>query len=112
MIEARGTDADNKLKNSFTSLYERGNDNISAQRWQFRLTSREIKIKPKTANICGLQLTDLIAYPSRREILLENGLKQPSAQVFGDQISEILQRKYLRHNYTGQIENIGKKLLP
>lgn len=113
MIEARGTEEDNKLKDSFRNLYANGNHNIRAQRWQFRLTSKEIKIKPKTANICGLQLADLIAHPSRREILIEKGLKTSDTNVFGDQISAILREsKYHRHGVTGQIEGFGKKLLP
>jgi len=113
MIEARGTKEDDKLKESFSKLYKYGNDHIPAQRWQFRLTSKEIKIKLKSANIAGLQIADLIAHPSRREILIEKGLKSPEKNVFGDQICQILQRsKYLRNNTTGDIEGYGKKVLP
>jgi hypothetical protein len=104
---------DRKLKESYQRLYERGNDNIPAERWQMRLTSRELKVRPKSANIAGLQLADLIAHPSRREVMLEHGLTCDSRDVFGDQISAILrQGKYLRNRRTGQIEGYGKKLLP
>jgi hypothetical protein len=113
MIEARGTKEDEKLKASFQNLYLNGNDNIPAERWQNNLTSREIKVKPKTANICGLQLADLLAHPSRREILIEKGLKENGPNVFGDKICEKLRiDKYLRHYKTGIIEGFGKKLLP
>jgi hypothetical protein len=37
------------------------------------LTSKEIKLKPKNANIAGTQLADLLAYPLKQEILVENG---------------------------------------
>jgi len=78
-----------------------------------RLTSKELKIKPKRANIAGLQLADLIAHPSRREILLEKDLLSDERKVFGDQICRILRRdKYLRNQRTGQIWGYGKKLLP
>jgi hypothetical protein len=60
-----------------------------------------------------LQLADLIAHPSRREILIENNLLVDNRDIFGDQICAILrQSKYLRHHRTGKITGYGKKLLP
>ena len=113
MVEARGGREDKKLKDSYIQLYRHGTDYIPPERWQERLTSRELKVKPKKANIAGLQLADLIAHPSRREILIENQLLVDNRLVFGDQISAILrQNKYYRHAQTGQISGYGKKLLP
>jgi len=113
MVEQRGGAEDRKLKRSYQRLYEHGNENIPAERWQARLTSRELKVKPKSANIAGLQLADLIAHPSRRETLIEHALLVDSRDVFGDQISAILRLdKYHRRKQTGQIEGYGKKLLP
>jgi len=113
MVEQRGGNEDRKLKDSYRRLFERGNENIPAERWQARLTSGELKVKPKAANVAGLQLADLIAHPSRREILVEHGLLVSHRDVFGDQISAILrQDKYYRNRRTGQIEGYGKKLLP
>ncbi len=113
MVEARGGKEDGKLKDSYTRLYERGTDNIPLERWQERLTSRELKLRPKTANVAGIQLADLIAHPSRREVLIENRLLVDDRDTFGDQICAILrQSKYHRNSRTGQIEGYGKKLLP
>ena len=113
MVEARGGKEDGKLKDSYTRLYERGTDNIPLERWQERLTSRELKLRPKTANVAGIQLADLIAHPSRREVLIENRLLVDDRDTFGDQICAILrQSKYHRNSRTGQIEGSGKKLLP
>ncbi len=113
MVESRGGKEDRKLKDSYTRLYKDGTDNISIRIWQTRLTSKELKIKPKKTNITGLQLADLIAHPSRREILMDNELLSNNRTVFGDKICAILrQSKYLRNNRTGQIEGYGKKLLP
>lgn len=36
--------------NTACRLYERGTDNIPPERWCERLTSRELKVKPKSAN--------------------------------------------------------------
>ncbi|HZY42189.1 MAG TPA: DUF3800 domain-containing protein, partial [Anaerolineae bacterium] len=113
MVEARGGKEDSKLKDSYTRLYERGTDHIPAERWQERLTSRELKLRPKTANVAGIQLADLIAHPSRRDVLIENRLLVDARDIFGDQICAILrQSKYHRNLRTGQIEGYGKKLLP
>lgn len=113
MVESRGGREDGKLKESYARLYQRGTDNIPPERWQERLTSCELKVKPKKANIAGLQLADLIAHPSRREVLIENQLLVDDRDTFGDQICAILrQSKYLRDQRTGRIQGYGKKLLP
>jgi len=113
MVESRGRIEDEKLKDSYRRLYRNGTDKIAVERWQERVTSEELKIKPKSANITGLQLADLVAHPSRREILIENQLISDDRQVFGDQINAILrQSKYLRNRQTGEIRGYGKKLLP
>jgi len=113
MVESRGGVEDSKLKDSYRRLYERGTDHIPPTRWQAGLSSSELKVKPKSANIAGLQLADLIAHPSRREILLEHQQVVDKRDTFGDQICAILrQSKYQRDGRTGQIEGYGKKLLP
>jgi hypothetical protein len=112
MVESRGGNEDKKLQDSYHGLYENGTDNIPSDRWKERLTSRELKLKPKITNVTGLQLADLVAHPSRREILIEHQLVVDERDVFGNQICEILRRdKYLRSR-TGLIEGYGKKLLP
>ena len=113
MVESRGGSEDRKLRDSYARLYAHGTDNIPPVRWQARLTSRELKVKPKKANIAGLQVADLIAHPSRREILIEHRLIVDNRHTFGDQICDILrQSKYHRNGHTGRIERYGKKLLP
>ena len=112
MVESRGGNEDQKLKASYRGLYKNGTDNIPAERWQECLTTHELKVKPKTADIAGLQLADLIAHPSRREILLDNKLIVDDRDTFGNKICAILRDdKYLRSR-SGQISGYGKKLLP
>jgi len=113
MVESRGGVEDRKLKESFEGLYQKGNKNISKDKWQECLTSTKLKVRQKAENICGLQLTDLLAHPSRREILLDNNLINDERDVFGDKITEILRvSKYLRSYKTGELDGYGKKLLP
>lgn len=113
MIESRGSKLDMRLKDSFRRLVVEGSEFVDAARFQQRLTSREIKVKPKQANIAGLQIADLLAHPSRRDALRAYGLltEIPDRErPFGDKISAILQKKYER--YRGDIMGSGLKKLP
>ena len=113
MVESRGGREDRMLKESYARHYQDGTDNISPDRWQERLTSKELKVKPKKANITGLQLADMIAHPSRREVLLDHQFIEDDRHIFGDEICEILRRsKYYRDRRTGNINGVGKKVLP
>lgn len=110
MIESRGGKEDMRLKKSYTRIYENGTQFIDAQRLQKRLTSKELKVKPKMLNITCLQLADLIAHPSRRFMFRKFGIDEGKGYVFGDKIIEIIEGKY----YKGRagIEGYGIKLLP
>ncbi len=66
LAENRGGKADTELKEDFQKFLE-GNNRLSA------ITSGQIKLKTKGANITGLQLADLLGYPSVRGILQESG---------------------------------------
>jgi len=113
MVESRGKVEDTQLKDSYSRLFDRGTDNIPVEKWHQRLTSHELKVKPKSSNVAGLQLADLLAYPSQREILLEKQRVAVKDNVFGDEISTILrQSKYHRNSRTGKIDGYGKKFLP
>lgn len=96
-----------RLKSSFENLWQRGTDYVAADEFQSRLTSSQLKVKRKANNISGLQLADLLAHPSRNEILKENGLREKSLPPFGQEVVKVLQDKYDR-----QGEKVyGKKLL-
>ncbi len=112
MAESRGGKEDRKLKESFTNLYDCGSEYISSERFQAVLTSRQLKVKPKKDNIAGLQLADVIAYPSRQEILRLAEQISDGPSTFGDRIVEILKgNKYYRNN-SGIIDGYGRKFLP
>jgi len=71
-----------------------------------------LKVKPKTADIAGLQLADLIAHPARREILLANNLIVDDRDTFGNQICAILEKNKYQRSPKGKIPGYGTKLLP
>jgi hypothetical protein len=96
MAESRGGKEDQRLKHSFTRLLEQGTDFVPSERFLTALTSRELKIKPKSANVSGVQLADLLAHSSRCEILDEQGLLGRKITPFARSVILILQDKYDR----------------
>ena len=94
MAESRGGKEDKRLKASFNRLWQSGTEFIGSERFQNVLTSRQLKVKPKSVNISGLQLADLLAHPSRNEILQEQGLLDRSIAPFAGLVIEVLQSKY------------------
>jgi len=107
MAESRGGKEDMRLKKSFLNIWNEGTEYISPQRLHHVLTSKQLKVKPKANNISGLQLADLIAHPSRNEILDDEGLLDRPLPPFGTKVIDILQHKYYRHY--GKI--FGKKFI-
>lgn len=96
MAESRGGKEDKRLKASFVKLWNEGTQFVSPEKFQEILTSKQLKVKPKANNISGLQLADLIAHPSRNEILDENDLLERPIAPFAGKIILILQKKYYR----------------
>jgi len=111
MAESRGGKEDRRLKGSFQKVYEDGTDYIFADQIQSRLTSKQLKVKPKSINVAGLQLADLVAHPAFKAAQARRN-KQKLPQTFGGKISEILEdTKYIRRP-DGNIEGWGRKWLP
>jgi len=84
------------LKARYATAYENGTDHISAENIQKRLTSKEIKIKPKSDDISGLQMADLLAKSSfdHCRCLYAKGNRQAG---FSAKVSGLLEeRKYYR----------------
>jgi hypothetical protein len=107
MAESRGGKEDRRLKDAYIRLWEHGTDYIRPEGFQGILTSKQLKVKGKTNNIAGLQLADLIAHPSRNEILSEQGLLDRDLAPFARAVVGILQKKYYQRG--GRI--YGKKFL-
>ena len=96
MAESRGGKEDRRLKDEFRKLWESGTGYWDPCRLQPLLTSRELKVKPKSANTAGLQLADLLANPCRSEILSDHGILGRELGQFTKEITEILGGKYYR----------------
>ena len=66
-------------------------------------------MKEKKLNISGLQIADLIAYPSRNEILIENHNFNREPGPFTKKVIQIQQNKYYQRY--GMIKEFGKKFI-
>ena len=89
-------------------IYENGTLFRDGKFFQDVLTSKEIKLKPKIANIAGTQIADLLAHPSKQEILFEQGILPGYEEKFGVQMREVIKVKYNRHYSSGKVEGYGK----
>ncbi len=107
MAESRGGKEDMRLKKSFERLWQCGTEYVDPSQFQSRLTSRQLKVKPKANNISGLQLVDMLAHPSRNEILAEQSLLPQGPASFAREVISILQEKYYQRD--GRM--FGKKFL-
>ena len=112
MIEARGSKPDKKLAASFRRLFEEGTDYVSPALMKQFLTSSEIKIKTKKANVEGLQLADLLAHAAHYDHLLNEDVVDEHKSSYSQEIAKILRsQKYYRHPQKG-IRGYGTKFLP
>lgn len=111
MAESRGGEEDLQLKQAYRRAYESGTQHFSREKFQRGLTSKDLKIRPKSANIAGLQLADILAYPVRQAVLLQKGLIHDPGDVFGKKIYEAARRKFNCNECNGEIEGYGYKCL-
>lgn len=110
MIESRGGKEDMRLKKSFRNIWEKWTHFVEANKLHPKLSSRELKVKPKTLNISGLQIADLIAHPARRFMFRKYNIKEGKRYVFGNAIIRIIENKF--YSGVSGIEGYGIKFLP
>lgn len=110
MFESRGGKEDIRLKESYRKIFSEGTVYIKPEDIDDTLTSKELKIKPKSANISGLQLADLLAYPCHRHVLRTHNLLNDGRETFSEKIMEVIEPKFFRKGL--QVEGYGIKLLP
>lgn len=111
MAESRGGMEDRQLKEAYRLTYKVGSQWRGLGYFQKALSSQEIKLKPKIANIAGLQLADLLAYPSKQEILIVEQRIGDPGDNFSQQICQCIQTRYNQQVHEGRIWGYGKIFL-
>lgn len=108
MAEARGKEEDLQLAQAYRRVYESGTLMFSHEHHQKALTSHDIKIQAKRANVAGLQLADILAYPVKQAFLVEKGVTTDPGDVFGKRVIEAAGTKFNQNEWRGQVTGYGK----
>ena len=110
--EARGGREDRLLKESYSRVFERGVWITRSEVFQTALTSSELKLKPKSANISGLQLADLLGHPVKQWVLKHFGHSTDDLAPFAHRLMSVIEPKFNRQLYEGRVEGYGMVLYP
>ena len=113
MAEARGGREDLLLQESYTRVYENGIWGVtSAGFFQSALSSRQIKLRNKKANISGVQLADLIGHPAKMWALRHYGVIEDEPAPFARRLMDIVEKKFNRQLFNNKLEGYGIVLYP
>jgi len=110
--ESRGGREDRLLKESYSRVFERGVWMTRSDTFQSALTSGELKLKPKSANIAGLQLADLLGHPVKQWMLNHFGYTSEDLAPFAQRLMGVIESKFNRHLYDQRLEGYGVVLYP
>lgn len=112
MAESRGRRENELLSNAYEHVYVHGDRFHRAGWYQRSLTSKKLKLKPKEANVAGLQLSDMLAHPLKQRFLAERERSSERKSAFGPRLADAVEDKYNRHLGTGEIDGWGRVLFP
>ena len=108
LAESRGREEDLQLRQAYRRVYEGGTLLFNREHHQKALTSRDIKLQPKIANIAGLQLADVLAHPVKQALLVEKDMIADPGKTFGRQVSGAVKGKFNIKAWSRQVEGYGK----
>jgi len=108
MAESRGREEDIQLKEAYRRVYESGTLMFPREHHQKALTTKEIKLQDKRANVAGLQLADILAHPVKQAFLAEKGVMPDPGDVFGKRVMEAAGTKFNENAWRGQVTGYGK----
>ncbi len=110
LAEARGKSEDRALKEAYELFYEKGTYFRKGPYIQQFLTSKEIKIKPKTKMLAGLEFADLVSLATKLDVLHSYGKLPDLTDNFCKTVIDNIQNKY-RCSPKGKAMGYGKKLI-
>lgn len=111
MAESRGGKEDMQLKAAYRTVYESGTIMFQKDHHQKALASKEIKLKGKSVNIAGLQLSDMLAHPLKQDCLIEKGYIADCGDTFAKEIVSAVSDKWNRNDFRGKTWGYGKVML-
>jgi hypothetical protein len=108
MAESRGKEENLQLEEAYRRVYESGTLMFNHMHHRRALTSKDIKIQPKVANIAGLQLADVLAHPVKQACLIEKGWLPDPGDGFGKHMCESARTKFNCNEFRGIVPGYGK----
>ncbi len=112
MAESRGRAEDNQLMQAYERLYEAGTYYLKPEKFQRVLTTKKLKIKPKSADISGLEMADVLAHPVKQFVLAQAELLQPAKEdLYANRLIDVVESKFNRNIYTGVVNGYGSVVL-
>ena len=111
MAEGQGGGNDLALKAAFRQLLDEGTPNVTRADLAAALTSAELKVKLKGANVAGLQLADLLAHPACRCIKRRRG-HADEGNGFGTRVMKLLTDHKFDRSPRGELDEYGCSWLP
>lgn len=111
MAESRGREEDLQLKQAYRRVYEAGTQWHRHEAIQRALTTKEIKLERKHANIAGLQLADVLAHPVKQHCLVHRGFISDPGDTFGRQLVAAVTPKFNRRFDLNKIDGYGRVYL-
>ena len=109
MAESRGKKEDPLLSKEYQRFYTNGTQYIEGHEVEARFTSRDIKIKRKEQLIQGLELADLLALPTKLDVLASYNQIPELTENFTKIVIDRLQTKYF--NGPMGVKRNGKKFI-
>lgn len=111
LAESRGKREDTDLKGAFHTLLSGGTQFREAGFFRDVITRNELVTAKKESNISGLQVADLLTYPSKQDVLVEHGRIEPPPGEFRDKLRMAMRHHYNRQVYQERIKGYGMILL-
>ncbi len=112
MAESRGGREDMRLKAAYEHIRDHGDMHHSSDFYRRVLTSGQIKLNKKSANVAGLQLADVLARAVRDDILAGNERPTEHVAPFDARVLAAIQPKYNHHLHDGRVGGYGRVLFP
>lgn len=106
LAESRGRNENKELMGAYNNIYEQGTMHRESSFFNTVLGDKLI-IRPKKDDINGLQMSDLLANPLKKQCLLDKGKIESDFTPFAEQLCSIARRKYNHHYYSGRIAGYG-----
>lgn len=107
MAEARGGEEDRQLLLAYRQVHQGGTLLFGREHHQRALTTNEMKLRKKQANIAGLQLADLLAHPVKQAMLRRRRLIEWSPSPFAEALLGIARKNANRQEYQGTVDGYG-----